>query len=101
MVSLYLRHVWMEAKDRGIELNKHLINGIRPKRVFKIPVTQGQVDYEIDWLGVQLEERAPAVFNKYLFIGKFEVHPVFNIVPGDIEPWEKVKLYKGKIKVSG
>lgn len=91
MVSLYLRYVWAESRDRGHNFNKHLINGIRAKRVQKIPVTKGQFYYELDHLADKLEIRCEESFKKLCMNEEFDPHPMFKIIPGEIEEWEKVK----------
>ncbi|MCP3425683.1 pyrimidine dimer DNA glycosylase/endonuclease V [Rothia sp. AR01] len=60
----------------------------------QIPVTEGQVRYEAELLLFKLRMRSPKMvdaFEDLLRTGLPRLHPLFNLVPGDVEPWEKVR----------
>ncbi|WP_129659932.1 pyrimidine dimer DNA glycosylase/endonuclease V [Rothia uropygialis] len=59
-----------------------------------IPVTQGQLDYEAELLTFKLRMRAPKLVGRLesdLRNATLKNHPLFRVIPGDIEPWEKVR----------
>ena len=89
-IAAYLLSVWKESKRRGYDFNLNKIGARKAKR--KIKVTQGQLQYEIQWLCQKLKKRSP---RPYRFIApkkKVSPHPFFRVVKGPIEGWEHVKL---------
>lgn len=56
-----------------------------------IPVTRGQMDYELEHLRVKLQMRDPAAFQRILPVTEPEPHPLFSVVAGDIETWEVLR----------
>lgn len=59
-----------------------------PVVVPRIPVAQGQLDFEWQHLGRKLRERSPEYAARWESSGP-TAHPLFLVVPGDIEPWER------------
>ena len=65
----------------------------------KLTVTKGQLEYEMYHLQKKLAVRDTKKFieNKGVFFGeeicgeKIESHPLFRVVEGDIEKWERIK----------
>ena len=55
-----------------------------------ITVTSGQVKYEMEHLRRKLKERDPVKLKELEKIRKFDVHPMFEMVKGEIEEWEIV-----------
>lgn len=92
-LDTYLSHVHTEACARGYNFNLEKIGVNRTSR--QIMVTRGQLSYEMLHLQEKLRKRNP---HKYLEIKKFmdkkepvQSNPVFKVIKGNIEPWEKVK----------
>jgi hypothetical protein len=54
-----------------------------------IPVTEGQVAYEWQHLLAKLAERSPDHHTALRAVTAPEVHPLFQVVPGPIEDWER------------
>jgi hypothetical protein len=54
-----------------------------------IPVTEGQVAYEWQHLLAKLAERSPEQHAALRGVTDPEVHPLFQVVPGPIEDWER------------
>lgn len=52
--------------------------------------TEGQLLYEWSHLRRKLETRDPARHERCRSIPSPEPHPLFRIVPGDVQPWERV-----------
>lgn len=57
----------------------------------RIPVTMGQLCYEYNLLINKLLNRDPAKAKVLLNNKTLELHPLFIVVFGDVEKWEKVK----------
>jgi len=92
VIASYLQVIHDEATSRGYHFDRRKIGrstggGARPPR---IPVTQGQVRYEWKHLRLKLALRDP---NWLEMIETKErrkdLNPVFRIVPGAVEAWEK------------
>ncbi|MEM2123252.1 MAG: pyrimidine dimer DNA glycosylase/endonuclease V [Candidatus Bathyarchaeia archaeon] len=85
-INLYLYHVWMEARRRGYNFDGSKIDLKCVSRETKIPVKKGQVRFELNHLGRKLKARCPAYITD---CGEAETHPLFYVVGGGVEPWEK------------
>jgi hypothetical protein len=88
-IDQYLTIVFQNSIERGYNFNKNKINWkFEP---VKMTVTKGQLKFEINHLLFKLKARD---INKYKELKDnkiFEVNPIFDIVDGDIENWEKIK----------
>ncbi len=88
-ISAYLEAIYIESLNRGYHFNH---GRIQPAGlVFPIPVTRGQLDYELEHLKRKLASRAPHLL-EHLPIETPEPHPLFYVVEGLIEPWEILHL---------
>lgn len=97
----YLYNIWEEADKRKFKFDKTKIKYCADKS-FKMQVTQGQVKYEFQHLQNKLQYRC---INKYwnnittIYVIEDKINtyreplsnPLFEVVEGDIEKWEKVK----------
>lgn len=85
------RFLWVvadEATRRGYRFNRDKLGN--PDRNVKISVTTGQVKYEKDHLLKKLALRDPDRI-KYLKDAEVPVlNPLFYLIEGEIEPWEKI-----------
>lgn len=108
-IKTYLYYVWSEANNvRGYNFDGRKIKlKTTPKynRIVlcknKIPVTTGQLEYEFKHLQKKLWKRDIKQHQKNCglrwddfegFVDKgIEPNPLFKVVEGDIEKWEKVK----------
>jgi hypothetical protein len=86
-IAQYLRVVHEEAKKRGFRFDGRKI--ARRRTCDVLEVRRGQVIYEWQHLRVKLERRAPHWLGELELTGRPEVHPLFRVVPGGIESWEK------------
>lgn len=57
----------------------------------KIPVTTGQVEYEFKHLLGKLKKRDIALYENLRKIKTIDINPVFEIIEGEKEFWEKGK----------
>ena len=87
-IAAYLAAVCTEAKQRGYSFDARKIGEIRS--LHRIPVMQGQVAFEMQHLLRKLEARQPLFYAQFQGIRAPEIHPLFCIVPGDIEAWERL-----------
>lgn len=86
-ISLYLKAVHAEAELRGYAFDK---SKIRPaQKVVTLIVTSGQIAYEWLHLLAKLKERNPVLYRKWLSAEVPEVHPMFKVKAGEVEPWER------------
>ena len=54
----------------------------------RLSVTAGQLDYEWQHLRAKVETRDPEWFEAVVVTARPKPHPLFDVVPGDVEPWE-------------
>lgn len=87
-VASYLAGVLDEATRRGYAFGASRISGRRfPGR---IDATDGQLRYEWEHLRRKLERRDPRWLDRCGSLQLPEPHPVFRIVPGPVEGWERL-----------
>lgn len=88
-LNQYLSVVWEEAQRRNYHFDKDKINwNFKPS---SLPLTQGQLDYEMAHLLKKLQARNPGKYEELIKMKTYEAHPLFHIIKGDIEPWEIIK----------
>ncbi|WP_430231825.1 pyrimidine dimer DNA glycosylase/endonuclease V [Nitrosomonas communis] len=86
-IAAYLREVHAEADRRGYRFNAQLIGHFGP--VEQIPVSEGQLNIEWLHLKEKLEARDPTWLKQFLGVVRPDPHPLFVIVPGEKEWWER------------
>jgi hypothetical protein len=86
-IATYLWAVHDEAARRGYTFNASKIVGGR--RPLSLPVTQGQLAFEQEHLKEKLRRRDPGRLRRLGRTRQIKVHPLFVVVTGDIEPWER------------
>jgi len=89
-IANYLLEVWEESKRRGYNFDKRKLG--RCCKIEKIPVTRGQLRYEFELLRDRLKRRDPSRYRELLPIREIECHPLFEVVEGQVEEWEKQNL---------
>jgi hypothetical protein len=85
-VNQYLANVYAESQERGYHFDRGKVNLEYP--AVKIPVTDGQVEYEIRHLLQKLKQRDPKQYQILSKEKNIEVHPLFIVRQGGIEDWE-------------
>jgi hypothetical protein len=85
-IAQYLRVVSKEGARRGYKFDTTKI----AQGTFRgqIPVTTGQLHYELMILKAKVKARDPQAYAELRHIDKPETHPLFSQVPGDIAGWE-------------
>jgi len=88
-INAYLLEVWREASRRGYRFDLNKIVCVELDE--KIPVTRGQLLYEFQHLLRKLRNRNPEKYEELKHVKEVEPNPVFYVIEGDVEPWERVK----------
>lgn len=86
-IAQYLRVVHAESLSRGYAFAPGKISRARCSEL--IIVRRGQLDYEWEHLIRKLRTRNPARAKQLLGIRRPEAHPLFRIVRGPLEEWER------------
>ena len=88
-IAAYLLEVQREAERRGYRFDATKIG--RCAEGVRIPVTRGQMDYELVHLRAKLALRDPAALQRIPAQSEIEPHPLFAVVAGEIEAWEVLR----------
>lgn len=86
-IGSYLWGLLDESRARGYHFNDTKI-AVESREVALIPVTRGQLAHELGHLRSKLEARAPEQVAALPTVG--DVHPLFRVVPGPVEEWERL-----------
>ena len=87
-IARYLRAVQAEALRRGYRFDASKIGRDRP--IEPLPVTRGQLHYELQHLTRKLKVRAPGRLADLPADDLPRPHPLFRVVRGGIAAWEIV-----------
>ncbi len=87
-INYYLSEVWTEAKRRNYKFDQTKFK-LSTSIIF-IPVTTQQLEFETEHLKKKFQKRDTVRFEKYKNYFVFDVHPLFTLIKGKIEPWEKI-----------
>jgi Pyrimidine dimer DNA glycosylase len=86
-ISAYLWAVHDEACRREYSFDSSKI--IRKRKPVSLTVTQGQLDFEVRHLKTKLRKRDPKRYREICRVQEIAAHPLFTVVAGVIEPWER------------
>ncbi len=86
-IAEYLRGINAEAVRRGYAFAPGKVSAARSSEV--IGVTRGQLTHEWNHLMAKLAIREPALRDRLAAVRRPRPHPLFRVVPGDVEPWER------------
>ncbi len=89
-IADYLRGIHAEAVRRRYAFDARKIGSTRGSGV--IPVSRGQLLYEWGHLLAKLAIRDPELRHRVIHESFPEPHPLFRVVPGGIEPWERPRM---------
>jgi len=87
-INQYLVALYEEALNRGYLFDKKKIGRVKIKT--EIKVTSGQIHFELSHLKNKLWKRDRKKYIELKEIDIPELHPLFRLIEGDIEDWEKV-----------
>ncbi len=86
-LEAYLWELWEEGTRRGYRFDVDKLGERLP--VECLPVTEGQLAYELAHLRAKLAVRSPVWHERIAGIVAPDPHPLFIVVPGGVEPWER------------
>jgi hypothetical protein len=86
-INLYLRVVANEAAHRGYAFDRRKIGPAREG--VALIATRGQLEYEWKHLLRKLRMRSPKLYARWRREVSPEPHPLFGIVQGTVESWER------------
>ena len=86
-IESYLRAVHAESLSRGFRFDATKLQGAG--RAPRIPATDGQLVREWQHLGRKLQARSPETLARWAALAQPEPHPLFEVVPGPVAPWER------------
>ena len=81
-IDSYLHAIQREATRRGYRFDASKLDPERP--VEPVPLTSGQLDYEVEHLRRKVEQRAPDWLDRVAP----KAHPLFVVSDGPVESWE-------------
>lgn len=84
-IGTYLSALQAEATNRGYRFDRTKIIRTTP---VKIPITTGQLGFELAHLRAKVSRRAPQELPR-LEENKLSPHPIFEAIEGEVAPWEK------------
>jgi hypothetical protein len=85
-INQYLSEIYSESVRRNYNFDKLKVNWSFRKN--KLPVTTGQVKFEVAHLLIKLKRRDLKKYKELNSGSTFEVNPLFVQVDGDTEVWE-------------
>ncbi|MFX0115666.1 MAG: pyrimidine dimer DNA glycosylase/endonuclease V [Candidatus Hodarchaeota archaeon] len=92
-IGSYLYHVYREAKNRGYYFNKKKI--ITPsEKTGLIQISEGQISFELEHLKEKLKARDQKQYEQLLEVVEIDPHPIFEMIAGEREDWEKSQSLK-------
>ncbi|HEX5462953.1 MAG TPA: pyrimidine dimer DNA glycosylase/endonuclease V [Steroidobacteraceae bacterium] len=86
-INAYLATVLLEAEGRGYSFDATKVGPVRGTVV--LTATAGQLAHEWHRLLDKLERRNPGLHRRWVRIGNPEPNPIFRVVAGAVEPWER------------
>jgi hypothetical protein len=95
-IAAYLRGVHAEAQNRTYAFAARKIG--RANNAEVIAVTRGQIMREWEHLLAKLEVRDPELRDRLELVKRPQPHPLFRVVAGDVEPWEKSRDGRATIR---
>jgi len=98
-INTYLHYVWLEADARGYKFSRSKIDERLVDTSIRIPVTSGQLAYEVNLLFYKLSQRNPQWLRRIAQLPCYSPNPLFEVVPGPIEQWEKPRNLKTRRRV--
>lgn len=91
-INTYLYYIYNEARKRNYSFDKSKIEFDLIDEKMKIPVTQGQLDYELLLLKNKVEKRSLKDFERINKIKNAEPNELFKSIDGGVEKWERLKI---------
>jgi hypothetical protein len=89
-INAYLATVHAEATRRGYSFDARKLSPVR--RPVRLSTTTGQLSYEVEHLGRKLRARSRVHYRRLIGLRsrqRLRANPLFRIVPGAVEEWER------------
>lgn len=86
-IHAYLYPICLEADRRGYDFDVSKIHRIKAPE--SLLVTTGQLEFEFFHLLEKLFQRDKEQWNLVRNVHPIQSHPIFKVIPGPIENWEK------------
>lgn len=90
-IAQYLVFVYEESCKRGYCFDKSKIKSIPSKKI-ALPLKRGQLKFELNHLIEKMRKRNPANFKKVRNTKRILPNPIFRVVNGAVEHWERVSV---------
>ena len=87
-IGYYLYVIVREAYRRGYCFDESKIF-FCARKVSSVSLNRGQLKFEFKHFLAKAKKRSPAAYKKLLHINKIIPHPLFRVIKGKKEPWEK------------
>ena len=87
LLDAYLSAIVDEADSRGYAFNRSKLGRARGRA--RLRVTVDQLAHEWRHLSAKLRARDPERYRHLRASSRPQAHPLFTVVPGEIEPWER------------
>jgi Pyrimidine dimer DNA glycosylase len=87
-INAYLAPLHAEADSRGYHFDRSKLARVASEQ--RVLATDGQLRYEWSWLLSKLRRRSAALYRLHGVVAHPAAHPLFEIVPGPVEAWERV-----------
>lgn len=94
-INYFLQAIALEASERGYRFDQTKLELVDHPAPDLIPVTQGQVNYEFQWLKYKLALRNQQKPEEISLVRDIKLNPLFYLVEGEVEGWEKIKQVCG------
>jgi hypothetical protein len=91
-IATYLEGIYRESVRRGYHFDQSKIDPGRLRGHGKIPVAAGQIEFELEHLRSKLSRRDRASLERIAALVRPRAHPLFRIVPGPVEAWERGRI---------
>ncbi|HEY7409958.1 MAG TPA: pyrimidine dimer DNA glycosylase/endonuclease V [Vicinamibacteria bacterium] len=98
-IAAYLRAVHAEASSRGYSFARERIG--RAKPAGRMVVARGQLEHEWRHLRAKVARRDPGWLEKIGPSSTPRPHPLFRVVPGGVEGWERGVTPRRRAPASG
>ena len=90
-IGAYLHTLADEADARSYHFDRSRILRATDANIL-LPITRGQLEYERQHLVAKYALRAPERIDALLAEASIEPHPLFRVIDGGVEPWERVDV---------
>ena len=87
-INYYLEQLYLEAKSRNYKFDRKKFTKI--EKISKIPVTEGQIQYEKKHLLKKLKIRERKKYDELMNTKVISINKLFTQKDGPIEKWEKI-----------